>query len=383
MLIHSTDDFRSVEAALREIAAGNFIVVVDDENRENEGDLIMAAEKVTPERIAFMVRHTSGIICVPMLAERLNALRLHQMASNNTESMRTAFTVSVDYRIGTTTGVSAADRCRTIEALVDPRSQAEDFAHPGHVFPLRYREGGVLRRTGHTEASVDLVKLAGLQPAAVLSELVSDDGSMMRLPQLKVFAQQHGFKLISIADLIAFRRAKEKLIRHLSEDVMETRYGTFKVHTYDWFPDGSRAYAFVLGEVADQRNVLVRVHRGCIGGDVFESTSCSCGQSLRRALSEIQSAGQGVILYLGSDPLSGRYLQHAASPRPPIDERDLGIGAQILSDLKLTTLRLLTNSSVHYPAIKGYGLEVVERVPLVADAEPEGEREGRTAEKRS
>lgn len=356
-----------IDEAVGEFANGKPVVVVDDQDRENEGDLIAPAEMVTAEQIAFMVRYTSGIICVPMLPARLNALRIAPMTTNNTESMSTAFTVSVDCKHGTTTGVSAADRARTIRALVDPASRAEDFTQPGHVFPLMYREGGVLRRTGHTEAAVDLARLAGLQPAGVLAELVSDDGSMMRLPELARFADRHDLKLISIAELVAFRRAKETLIRRLSEESLATGLGTFRVVSYEWAPDGTRAFAFVVGNVAQRRDVLVRVHRGCVAGDLFGATACSCGAVLKKALQAVQSAGLGVVLYLWSELRGGQRLQQRCPSPEAVDERDVGIGAQILRDLGLEGVRLLTSGSASDPALRGHGVRILDRVPLSVD----------------
>jgi len=366
----------SIEDAIRDIKAGKFVVVIDDEDRENEGDLIMAAEKVTPERIAFMVRYTSGIICMPTTADRLNELRLPQMVPDNTESHRTAFTVSVDYRHGTTTGISAADRAKTILALVDPASHPEDFARPGHIFPLRYCEGGVLKRAGHTEATVDLARLAGLSPAGILCEVVNDDGTMKRLPELVSFAREHGLSLISIADLISYRRAHEKLVTRLSQDTMATPHGDFMVYTYKWLPDGSRSVALVKGDIAGQQNVLVRVHTECVAGDVFGSSSCGCGTLLDRAMERVATEGRGVIVYLRGPDGTGLGLHHrrpagevAPEPRKHTpDWRELGLGSQILADLGVHTIRLMTNSVAKYPGIGGYGLEIVERVRLTEDA---------------
>jgi len=368
-----TTQLSTIDEAIRDIKAGKFVVVIDDEDRENEGDLIMAAEMVTPERIAFMVRYTSGIICMPTTAERLNELRLPQMVPDNTESHRTAFTVSVDYRHGTTTGISAADRAKTIQALVDPASQPEDFARPGHIFPLRYCEGGVLKRAGHTEATVDLARLAGLSPAGILCEVVNDDGTMKRLPELVSFAKEHGLSIISIADLISYRRAHEKLVTRLSVDTLSTAYGDFTVYTYKWLPDGSRSIALVRGEVAGEQSVLVRVHAECTAGDVFRSSSCGCGTLLDLALAKVAEEGRGVVVYLRGPEGPGLGLHHrrpgSGEAAPPAaghmpDWRELGVGSQILADLGVHHIRLMTNSVAKYPGIGGYGLEIVERVRL-------------------
>jgi len=370
----------TIEEAVTAVAAGQFVVVVDDEQRENEGDLILAAEKVTPEKIAFMVRYTSGIICQPMKADRLDALRLPQMVPENTESQRTAFTVSVDYRHGTSTGISAADRARTILALADPTSVAEDFARPGHIFPLRASEGGVLRRAGHTEATVDLARLAGLRPVGILCEIVNDDGTMKRLPQLIDFARAHSLAIISIDELIAYRRRHERLVKRLSTSVLQTAHGEFTVHCYMW-PDGTRSLALVKGDISSHEGVLVRVHTECLAGDAFGSTACGCGNLLRLSLEKIAAEGRGIIVYLRGPDGSGFGLEHK---RPPLPEatasaphaewRELGIGSQILLDLGIRSLRLMTNSIARYVGLNGYGLEIVERVRLApapaADAGP-------------
>jgi 3,4-dihydroxy 2-butanone 4-phosphate synthase/GTP cyclohydrolase II len=368
-------DLSPVEDAVRDIAAGKFVIVVDDEDRENEGDLIMAAEKVTPERIAFMVRYTSGIICMPMTRERLDALRLPQMVPENTESQRTAFTISVDYRHGTTTGISAHDRAKTILALAQPGSKPEDFARPGHIFPLRYCEGGVLRRAGHTEATVDLARLAGLAtPAGILCEIVNDDGTMKRLPELKAFGREHGLSIISIADLISYRRRKEKLVRRVGEGhPLKTPYGQFTAYEYLGMADGTRPLALVMGDLGQGQDVLVRVHMECLAGDVFGATSCSCNLLLQASMEKIATAGAGVIVYLRGPDGSGfgfnhrrdaEETTHDAGPAQVHDWRELGVGAQILADLGVHTLRVLTNSLGKYVGLKGYGLEVTDRVPL-------------------
>jgi 3,4-dihydroxy 2-butanone 4-phosphate synthase / GTP cyclohydrolase II len=373
--------FTEIENAIAAVARGEIVIVVDDADRENEGDLIMAAESMTPEKMAFMIRHTSGVICMPVEGPRLDELRLPLMVADNTESQRTAFTVSVDARAGTTTGISAADRSTTVHALLDAATKPEDLARPGHIFPLRYRDGGVLKRAGHTEAAVDLARLAGMQPAGVLAEVVNDDGTMARMPRLEEFAAEHGLQLISIADLIRYRRHSEKLVRRVSEARIPTRHGDFTGFVFESLLDGTEHMAFVKGEVAGQENVLVRVHSECLTGDVFGSMRCDCGLQLDAAMELIAREGTGVVVYLRGHEGRGIGLGHKIRAYTlqdqgrdtveanvelgfPADSREYGIGSQMLVDLGVSTMRIMTNNPAKYGGLEGYGLEIVERVPL-------------------
>jgi 3,4-dihydroxy 2-butanone 4-phosphate synthase / GTP cyclohydrolase II len=382
--------FDTVESAIDAVRRGEFVVVVDDEDRENEGDLIIAAEKMTPDKMAFMIRYTSGVICLPMEGSRLDELQLPLMVSGNenTEGQRTAFTVSVDARHGTTTGISAADRCTTVHALIDASTTAGDLARPGHIFPLRYREGGVLKRAGHTEAGVDLARMAGCFPAGVLAEIVNDDGTMQRMADLKEFAAEHELVLVTIADLIRYRRHREKLVRRVSEARIPTQYGDFTAHVFASLLDGTEHLAFVRGEVSGKSDVLVRVHSECLTGDVFGSLRCDCGVQLDRALERVAREGEGVVVYLRGHEGRGIGLGHKLRAYSlqdqgrdtveanlelgfPADSREYGIGSQILVDLGVTTMRLMTNNPAKYGGIEGYGLEIVERVPMQTEPNDE------------
>jgi 3,4-dihydroxy 2-butanone 4-phosphate synthase / GTP cyclohydrolase II len=391
--------FASIPEAVKAIQAGEIVLVVDDADRENEGDLIMAAEAATPEKIGFFVRHTSGVIVMPMLGERLDQLELPPMVQHNTETHRTAFTVSVDGAHGTTTGISAGDRATTIQTLIDPDTKPTDLLRPGHIFPLRYREGGVLKRAGHTEAGIDLTRLAGCYPAAVLCEVVNPDGSMARLTQLQAFAAEHDLKLISIADLIRYRRQREKLVRRVAEARIPTQWGDFTAFAYESILDGEQHLALVKGEVAGHDDVLVRVHSECLTGDAFGSLRCDCGAQLEGALRRIAETGQGVVVYLRGHEGRGIGLAHKLRAYSlqergrdtvdanlelglPVDDREYGIGSQILVDLGVTTMRLMTNNPAKYGGLDGYGLEIVERVPLETYPNPENLRYLRTKRER-
>ena len=392
--------FSTIQEAVTAFAAGEIVVVVDDASRENEGDLIVAAEFATAEKIAFFLSHTSGVICMPMTGERLDQLELPPMVVDNTESNRTAFTVSVDNRHGTTTGISAADRASTIAALIDPATRPTDLARPGHVFPLRAREGGVLNRAGHTEATIDLARLAGLYPAGVLCEVVSQDKqSMARLPELERLAETHGMPLISIADLIRFRRQREKLVKRIADARMPTEWGDFTCYVYESLLDGEHQVAMVKGAVQGEPNVLVRVHSECLTGDALGSLRCDCGVQLQMALQRIAADGMGVVVYLRGHEGRGIGMAHKLRAYTlqdqgrdtvdanldlglPVDTRKYGTGAQILVDLGITTMRLLTNNPAKFEGLDGYGLEIVERVPLQSVPNPENIRYLRTKQQR-
>jgi len=389
--------FASIERAIAEIAAGKAVVVVDDADRENEGDLIFAAEKATPELVAFMVRYTSGYICVPLLDPDCDRLELPPMYHVNQDKRGTAYTVSVDAREGVSTGISATDRAHTMRLLADASSTAADFTRPGHLVPLRAKEGGVLRRTGHTEAAVDLARLAGLRPAGVLCEIVSqkDTGDMARLEELEAFADEHGLTLVTIADLVAYRRRFEKQVAAVAEARIPTRHGEFRAVGYRSLIDGVEHVALVRGEIGDGEQVLVRVHSECLTGDIFGSTRCDCGPQLDAALEAVAAEGRGVVLYVRGHEGRGVGLMHKLQAYQlqddgqdtvdanlslglPADARDYGTGAQILVDLGITTMRLLSNNPTKRAGLEGYGLEIVDRVPLPVTATAENIRYLRT-----
>ena len=377
-------EFGSIEQAIADIAAGKAVVVTDDAERENEGDLIFAAEMATPELVCFMIRYTSGVICVPLEAEDCDRLELPPMTHVNQDRKGTAYTVSVDSREGVSTGISAADRALTIRALADPATTPYDLTRPGHVFPLRAKEGGVLRRTGHTEAAVDLARLAGLRPAGAVCEVVNEDGTMARLPELEVFAREHGLTLITIADLIAYRRRFEKQVTAVAEARIPTRYGEFKAVCYRSTFDGVDHIALVRGDISSGEDVLVRVHSECLTGDVLGSTRCDCGTQLDAAIAKVAAEGRGVVLYVRGHEGRGVGLMHKLQAYQlqdagadtvdanlrlglPADARDYGTGAQILADLGIRTMRLLTNNPGKRAGLEGYGLEIVDRGALTTE----------------
>jgi 3,4-dihydroxy 2-butanone 4-phosphate synthase/GTP cyclohydrolase II len=373
-------DFNGIEETFEAIKNGEMVIIVDDEDRENEGDLVMAAEKITPEAINFMAKNGRGLICLSATGERLDELRLCPMVSGNTAHLSTAYTVSIDAKEKTSTGISAYDRALTIKLFIDPNTQPEDFMKPGHVFPLRAREGGVLVRAGHTEASVDLAKLAGLYPAGVICEIMNDDGTMARVPDLMVFAEKFGLKIATVADLIQYRRKNEKLVRRAASAQLPTRFGEFTIYAYESSVDNEVHIALTKGEFFENEPVLVRVHSKCLTGDTFHSLRCDCGEQLDEAMRMIQEEGNGVIVYMNQE---GRGIGLTNKMRAYMlqddgldtveanvelgfkpDLRDYGIGAQILADLVLHKIRLMTNNPRKIAALAGYGLEVVERVPI-------------------
>ena len=380
--------FATIEEAIEDIRAGKMVVVVDDADRENEGDFIMAADKVVPQDINFMVTHGRGIVCMPVTGQRLDELGIPLMVTRNNESHGTAFAVSIDVKDRTTTGTSAYDRAATVRAVTDPSLTHDDIRMPGHVFPLMAQEGGVLRRAGHTEATVDLARLAGLYPAGVLCEVLQHDGSMARLPELIGVTREHGLKLISIADLIAYRRRRERLVHKVAEATIPTEEAVFRAYVFESTTDGMTHVALVLGEIGDGERVLVRVHSECLTGDVFGSLRCDCGMQLKAAIEAVGEEGRGVILYVRghegrSIGLTHKLRAYELQERGrdtveaneelgfPPDPRDYGIGAQILVDLGITTMRLLTNNPAKYGGIEGFGLEVTGRVSVETVPNPE------------
>jgi 3,4-dihydroxy 2-butanone 4-phosphate synthase/GTP cyclohydrolase II len=391
--------FARVEHLVEAVARGEMVIVVDDADRENEGDLIIAADQVTPAKVGFMIRHSSGILTVPMTGDRLDELDVPMMVRHNTDARRTAFTVSVDARQGTTTGISAADRTRTIQVLIDPSTNPDDLARPGHVYPLRYESGGVLKRAGHTEAAVDLAQLAGHYPAGVLAEVMNDDGTVAKLPDLERFAKEHNLLIGSIADIIAYRRRHEKLIARAAEARLPTPYGPFRVVGFTSLVDDRHHVALVKGEIGDGEEVLVRVHSECLTGDVFGSIRCDCGAQRDLALARIGQEGRGVFLYIRGHEGRGIGLLHKLEAYHlqdqgrdtveanldlglPVDARDYGVGAQILYDLGVRSMRLLTNNPAKRAGIEGYGLSIIERIPLLSVPTSENERYLHTKEEK-
>ena len=378
----------SLEEGLEELKAGRFLIVVDDENRENEGDLVMPAEMVTPEAVNFVVTHARGLLCMPIIGERLDELQMPLMVTaNSTEKNQTAFTVSIDYNVDTTTGISAGDRAATILAMLDPATKPEEFTRPGHIFPLRYHPGGVLARAGHTEAAVDLCEMAGMYPAGIVCEIMAEDGSMSRLPELERFAEEHELKILSIAQIIAQRRRTERLIERVAEARLPTRYGKFQAIAYKSHVDSGEHIALTIGEWTEDEPVLVRIHSECLTGDVFGSMRCDCGEQIDLALKQLSEKGSGIFLYMRQEgrgiglhnKIKAYSLQDQGLDTVEANEtlgfepdlRHYGVGAQILRDLGVRKLNLLTNNPKKVVGLSGFDLEIVDRIPVEAEVTDE------------
>jgi 3,4-dihydroxy 2-butanone 4-phosphate synthase/GTP cyclohydrolase II len=388
----------TIPEAIEDIKAGKFVIVVDDEDRENEGDLVMAAEKVTADAINFMAKYARGLICMPVTGERLDELHIPMMVSNNTSHFGTPFAVAVEAKQGTTTGISAADRARTVQVMVDPKTRPEDILMPGHMFPLRARGGGVLVRAGQTEATVDLARMASLQPAGVCCEIMNEDGTMARMPQLEVLAEKHDLKIISVADLIAYRYRHERLVQRVAEAKLPTPFGEFKVIAYKSSTDPDEHLAMVMGDVATDEPVLVRVHSQCLTGDVFHSLRCDCGEQIEMAMKRIAGEGRGVVLYMRQEgrgigihnKIKAYALQDEGLDTVEAnislgfkpDQRDYGVGAQILADLGVRNMRLMTNNPKKMSGLESFGLKITEQLPITTEPNPHNKHYLRTKQKK-
>jgi 3,4-dihydroxy 2-butanone 4-phosphate synthase/GTP cyclohydrolase II len=388
----------TIPEAIENIKAGKFVIVVDDEDRENEGDLIMAAETVTPEAINFMAVHGRGLICMPVIGERLDELQIPMMTNHNTSNFGTAFTVSVEAKHGTSTGISASDRAKTVQAIIDPNTKPQDLVMPGHMFPLRAKDGGVLVRAGQTEATVDLARLAGFYPAGVCCEIMNEDGTMARMPQLEKFAEKLGLKIVSVADLIAYRYRHERLVQRVAEAKLPTPFGEFTVIAYKSQTDPAEHLALVMGDVVTDDPVLVRVHSQCLTGDVFHSLRCDCGEQVEMAMKRIAGEGRGVVLYMRQEGrgigIHNKIKAYALQDKGldtveanlslgfKADQRDYGVGAQILADLGVHNMRLMTNNPKKMSGLESYGLKITEQLPITTKPNPHNRRYLKTKQKK-